>query len=318
MFLTESEVRQSLPMGKAIEALREAFGRLASGEAVNQPRRRLVLPTGSTLHYMAAGDGAYFGAKVYATNPRHGARFVFLLYRAEDAELLAVIEANWLGQIRTGAASGLATDLMARHDADTVGVIGAGFQARSQLEAAAAVRRLTSVRVWGRSPDKRAAFAREQEETLGIPVIPVQTAREAIEGAGIVITATNAREPVFEYDWIAPGAHVNAMGSNHPKHRELPGMLIRKADCLVVDSLEQARMEAGDILMELGEGEWDQRPVVELRDVVAGRAAGRTTPRDITVFKSIGLAVEDVASAALVYRYAVETGLGRSLGPAHS
>jgi ornithine cyclodeaminase/alanine dehydrogenase-like protein (mu-crystallin family) len=317
LFLTESDVRQLLPMKEAIRAVREAFEGLARGEAINQPRRRLLLPTGSALHYMAASDGTYFGAKVYATNPRHGARFIFLLYRAEDAELLAVMQANWLGQIRTGAASGLATDLMARPDADTVGMIGTGFQARSQLEAVAAVRRLASVKVWGRSPDKRAAFAREQEDILKIPVIPTETARQAVEGAGIVITATNAREPVLEYGWIAPGTHVNAMGSNHPKHRELPGMLILKADRLAVDSREQARMEAGDLLMELGE-EWYQRPVLELQDVVAGRAAGRTNPQEITVFKSLGLAVEDVASAGFVYRCAVETGLGRSLGPAHS
>ncbi len=318
MFLTESDVRQLLPMQDAIRLVREAFEKLGRGEAINQPRRRLILPTGSALHYMAAGEDEFFGAKVYATHPRHGARFIFLLYRAEDAELLAVIQANWLGQIRTGATTGFATDLMARPDAATVGMIGTGFQARSQLEAVATVRRLTSVKVWGRSPEKRAAFAREYSEKLCISVTAVDTAREAVNDTRIVITATNAHEPVLEYDWLTPGAHINAMGSNHPRHRELPGALIRKADCLAVDSLEQARMEAGDLLLELGTGDWAGRPVVELQELAAARAAGRTKPTDITVFKSLGLAVEDVVAAGFVYRKAVESGLGRRLGPAHS
>ncbi|MCL4401641.1 MAG: ornithine cyclodeaminase family protein [Acidobacteria bacterium] len=316
LFLTEGDVRQLLPMGEALRLMRDAFGRLAKKEALNQPRQRLVLPTGSVLHYMAGGDGEFFGAKVYSTHPKHGARFVFLLYRAEDAALLAVLQADALGQIRTGAASGLATDLLARPEADTVGMIGTGYQARTQLEAVASVRRLNYGRVWGPTPEKRAAFAREYTDKLGIPVEAAASAQDAVRDAGVVITATNSREPVLEAGWIAPGTHVNAMGSNHAERRELPAEFVRKAEKLVVDSLEQARLEAGDLVLALEAGEWNR--VVELKDVLAGRAVGRARPNDVTVFKSIGLAVEDVAAAGYVYRRAVETGAGRSLGAAHS
>ena len=156
-YLTEQNVRDLLPMQDCIALMQTAFERLASGEAINQPRRRLILPTGSVLHYMAAGDGKYYGAKIYATNPRYGAHFLFLLYRAADAQPLAMLEANRLGQIRTGAASGLATRFMAREDAATLAIIGSGFQARTQLEAMRAVRQFTEVRVWSRDPAKRAA-----------------------------------------------------------------------------------------------------------------------------------------------------------------
>jgi ornithine cyclodeaminase/alanine dehydrogenase-like protein (mu-crystallin family) len=146
LYLTESEVRDLLPMETAIELVAGGFRRLATGEAINQPRRRLTLPTGSTLHYMPAADGAYFGIKVYSTHPKHGAHFVFLLYSAADGHPLATIEANHLGQIRTGAASGYATRLLARQDASTVGVIGSGFQARTQVAAMRLARPVREVR----------------------------------------------------------------------------------------------------------------------------------------------------------------------------
>src|SRR5437764_14978314 len=161
LYLAESDVRELLPIEKAIELVETGFRRLATGDALNQPRRRLFLPTGSTLHYMAGSDGSYFGAKIYSTHPKHGAHFVFLLYAAADAKPLAILEANYLGQIRTGAASGYATRLLAREDAATVGVIGSGFQARTQIEAMRAVRPIRRVKVWSRSEEKRLACARE-------------------------------------------------------------------------------------------------------------------------------------------------------------
>src|SRR5260370_22261324 len=151
LFLTESEVREVLPMAKAIELMEGLFHRLAAGASLNHPRRRLILPTGSVLHYMAGADGAYFGTKVYSSHPQHGAHFLFLLYRAADARPLAIFEANYLGQIRTGAASGYATKLLARPDAVTLGVIGSGFQARTQIAAMRAVRPIRAVNVWSRS-----------------------------------------------------------------------------------------------------------------------------------------------------------------------
>jgi alanine dehydrogenase len=299
--LTEADVVRFLSMLDCIELMRRLF----TGEYLNQPRRRLTLPTKSTLHDMAGAWGAYFGAKVYSTNPRHAPHFLFLLYRAEDAELLAVIEANHLGQIRTGAASGYATQLLARPESRTLAVIGSGFQARTQVEAIrTAMPGVDRVRVWSRSAEKREAFARDvRGETCA-------SAEETVRGADILVTATNSGEPVVEADWVGAGAHINAMGSNQARRRELPGELVRKLDVVVADSIEQSRIEAGDLLLGLGEEDWTR--VVELRDVAAGRA-GRTRPDQLTMFKSLGLAVEDVAAAGWVYERAREAGAGRSI-----
>src|SRR5437867_3146257 len=231
LFLTESDVRELLPLATAIDLMEGAFHRLATGDALNQPRRRLILPTGSVLHYMAGADTAYFGAKIYATHPRHGAHFLFLLYAAADGRPLAMFEANYLGQIRTGAASGYATRLLARPDAATVGIIGSGFQARTQVAAMRAVRPIRTVKVWSRSEDKRRSFAHE----LG--AVAVDTAEQAVSDSDIVITATNAKDPVFEAAWVSPGIHINAMGSNRAQRRELPAGLILSAGLVVVDSL---------------------------------------------------------------------------------
>lgn len=316
LYLTEKDVRDLLPMPDCIELMQSAFARLASGEAANQPRRRLILPTGSVLHYMAAGDGEYFGAKIYSTNPRYGAHFLFLLYRAVDAQPLALVEASHLGQIRTGAASGLATKLLAREDARKLAIIGSGFQARTQLEAMLAVRKIAEVRVWSRDPAKRAAFATTAR--TGVPVHAVETAEQAVRGAQIVVTATFAKEPVLAAEWIAPGAHINAMGSNQASRREIPAELVRRADWIVVDSIEQARMESGDLLMAFDDKDWSSPRLVELQDVVSGRAQTRTAPEQITLFKSNGLAVEDVIAAGFVYQRALAAGRGSPVAAGHS
>lgn len=313
LYLTEKDVRDLLPMQVSIDLMQTAFERLAAGEAINQPRRRLILPTGSVLHYMAASDGQYYGAKIYATNPRHGAHFLFLLYRAADAEPLAMLEANHLGQIRTGAASGLATKFMSREDAATLAIIGSGFQARTQLDAMRAVRQISQVRVWSRDAAKRAAFAAEAAADPGVTVHAAETAEQAVRGADIVVTATNAKEPVIASEWVEPGVHINAMGSNQANRREIPGELVRRADSIAVDSLEQARMESGDLLMAMDEKDWASPRIVELKEVVSGRARTRTAPDQITLFKSIGLAVEDVIAAAFVYERARAAGIGRSV-----
>ena len=316
LYITEQQVRDLLPMTDAIALVGKAFERLASGEALNQPRRRLILPTGSVLHYMAASDGQYYGAKIYATNPRRGAHFLFLLYRAADAEPLAILEANYLGQIRTGAASAVATKFMARPDAATLAIIGSGFQAHTQLEAMLALRPISEVRVWSRDPSKRDTFATDAAARFGVPVRAVTPADQAVRGADIVITATNAREPVLDSEWVAPGAHINAMGSNQANRREIPTALVERAGLIAVDSIEQARMESGDLLMAWENADWSGYPIVELRDVVTRRIEARTAPEQITLFKSNGLAVEDVIAAAFVYERAVAAGIGSPV--AHS
>jgi alanine dehydrogenase len=291
LFLSEADVQELLPMNEAIGMMRRAFEALAAGCAQNQPRRRLILDTGSTLHSMAGSYLNYFGTKFYSTNPSHGAYFHFMLYDAATAQPLAFMEANHLGQIRTGAASGYATDLLAKPDADTVGIIGSGFQARTQVQAIRAVRPIKTVRVWSRSEERRRRFAEECSATS------VDSAEEAVRGAQIVVTATNAKDPVLESGWITPGTLVNAMGSNAANRRELPADLVCRADVIAVDSLEQAKIEAGDLILS---GCWSN--VVELQGVER-----QWNPSRISIFKSLGIGVEDVAAGAFVYERALAT-----------
>ncbi len=290
-YFTESDIQELLPITEAIRMMRLAFAALAQGRAQNQPRRRLILESGSVLHSMAGAVGNYFGTKFYATNPRYGAHFYFFLYDAKTASPLAMMEANYLGQIRTGAASGYATDLLANPQATTLAIIGSGFQARTQLHAIRAVRPIQTVRVWSRSEEKRQKFAEESAVTAA------SSAEEAVRGAHIVVTATNAKEPVLESGWISDGTLINAMGSNVRNRRELPADLVKRAGLVAVDSLEQAKIEAGDLILAES---WDN--VVELENVKA-----HYDPNRVTIFKSIGLGVEDVAAGAFIYERALAT-----------
>jgi ornithine cyclodeaminase/alanine dehydrogenase-like protein (mu-crystallin family) len=306
LYLTEQDVVQLLDMPRAVALMREAFAGLAAKRVVNHPRRRVILPTGSVLHYMAAGDDHYFGAKVYSSNPKTGAHFLFLLYRSDDATPLAIIEASHLGQIRTGAASGYATDVLARKDAETLGVIGSGFQAETQIAAVATVRRLKEIRVWSRQPERREEFVARLRENGYAGAVVAESARAAVSAADIVVTATSAKDPVLEADWIAPGTHINATGSNQAKRRELPPEILGRASIIAVDSREQAEMESGDLLLARSEGKWDGEGIVELAEV-----SGRRNADEITIFKSNGLAIEDVVSAGWVYERALAERMGR-------
>jgi alanine dehydrogenase len=291
LYLTEADVQELLPMRDAIDVMRKTFEALAQGRAQNQPRRRMILETGSVLHSMAGAYGNYFGTKFYSTNPRYGAHFYFVLYDAKTAQPLAMLEANHLGQIRTGAASGYATDLLADPQAETLGIIGSGFQARTQLDAIRAVRPIKTVRVWSRSEEKRRAFAEESS------VIAVDSAEQAVRGARIVVTATNSKDPVLESSWIEPGTMINAMGSNVANRRELPADLIQRANLIAADSIEQAKIEAGDLILA---NHWSN--MVELKDVKRHYDA-----KQITIFESLGLGVEDVAAGAFLYERALAT-----------
>ncbi len=303
LHISEEQVRAALPMTEAVELVEEAFRRLADGRMINHPRRRIRLAAGSFLHAMEAGDNVSmtFAAKMYVTG-RAGARFVVTLFDAERSALLAVIDADALGQIRTGAASGVATKHLARRDADDLGLIGSGWQAESQLEAVAAVRTLSRVRVYSRTAEKREAFAAKMSARLGLDIIAVGGAREAIEGASIVTTVTGAREPVLEGAWLDAGCHVNAAGSNHAKRREIDAVAVRRAGLVAVDSLEQARIEAGDLIQTAHEGLFDWDRAKELAPIVAGVAPGRTSDEQITLFESQGLAAEDLIVAEAVWR----------------
>lgn len=288
--VTESDVQRLLPMPEAIRLVEDAWRGLAGGTALHQPRRRLVLPSGAVLHQLAGAYGKYFGTKIYSTHVNYGAHFTVLLYQAETGKPVARIEANHLGQIRTGAATGVATRLLAREDAAVLAVIGSGFQARTQVEAVRAVRNIREVRVWSRKEENRRAFAHQ------VGGIATATAEQAVRGADIIVTATFAKDPVLAAGWVAPGAHVNAVGSNNPRRREIPAELIARADLIAVDALDQARIESGDLLLAWSEDDWRSPRLCEMKDVVTGMRR-RTSPEAVTIFKSNGLGVQDVAVA---------------------
>lgn len=303
LYLTESEVAQLLSMNTCVDLTRRAFEEWRQGKAQNQARRRLAVPGGSVLHQLAGSCGNYFGTKLYSTNIRLGLRqMVVLLFEASTGEALAFLEAERLGQIRTGAATGYAADLLANPGATVVGMIGSGHQARTQLEAVRAVRSIKTARIWSRRRDRLEDFCKEMDAT------PAESAEAAIRGADIVITATNAAEPVIQTDWIKPGAFVSAIGSNQGNRRELPADLLAAAGLVAVDSMEQARIEAGDLILAGTAGGNGFSLVVELKDVRAG-----WDPQRISVFESLGLGIEDVAAAAYVYEQAVARNVGRRL-----
>ena len=302
--ITEGQVRGAITMPEAMDLIERMLVRIGDGRAVNHPRRRVAMQSRTLLHYMAGGDNEHglVGIKVYATNPAVGApNFVVLLFDSNTARLLASIEANILGQIRTGAASGVATRHLAREDACRLALFGSGFQAETQLEAVACARKLESARVYSRNPQRREAFARRMRERLGIAIDAAASPEEALEGADIVTTVTNARHPVFPGDRLQPGAHINAAGSNHVLRRELDAEAIRQCALIAADSLEQARMEAGDLTQAADEGVLDWNDVCELHEILSGARAGRTADDQITLFESQGLAVEDVAMARHLY-----------------
>lgn len=311
--IREDQVAQLLDIETAISAVEEVLRDQAEGAATNRPRQRVAAPT-SQLHVMAGGDrrlGVY-GIKVY-TASRQGARFLVLLYESDGGRLLAIIEADKLGQMRTGAASGVATKFMARQEADAIGIFGSGWQAESQLMAVSAVRPIKSIKVYSRSPERRRDFANKMAALLGVEVAPAQAPQEAARGCSIIITATSSAEPVLEGKWVEPGAHINAIGSNFLYKREVDLELIRRAAVIAVDSIEQARLESGDLLPAIERGVICWEGVTELGRIVAGQIKGRTSPDDITLFESHGIALWDVAVALRVYQKALERGLGQEI-----
>ena len=314
LLLSEADVRALLTMPLAVEAVEESLRLQGNGKLSLHPRRRLKLPDHALLHYMAAGDPVhgYIAMKLY-TSVRGAVRFVVPLFRSTTGEMAALIEADALGQIRTGAATGVATKALANSNARTAGVIGTGYQARTQLEAVAHVCKLERVRAFGRDPDRRGQFCREMTSRIGVEVTPASSNEEAVRGAEIVITATTAQQTVLDGAWLSPGTHVNAIGANYAQKRELDDAAVSRADVIAVDSLEQARMEAGDLIQAFGDDSrrWDT--VRELSEIVAGKIPGRTGAKQITLFKSVGIATWDLAVAVRVYEMAVARGLGMSI-----
>jgi ornithine cyclodeaminase/alanine dehydrogenase-like protein (mu-crystallin family) len=311
LLLTEEDVGAVLDMRMALEAVEESFRRQAAGEGWSHPRRRLELPDRVLLNYMAAADrkGGWMGAKLYSV-ARGRAAFVVLLYRADNGELAALLEADYLGQMRTGAATGVATRYMARQDARRVGIIGTGLQARTQLEAVSQVRPIDGIRAFGRDPARRTDFCSQMSQRLGLPVTPATSAEEAVEGADIVITATTAVQPVLFGAWLSPGTHVNVIGSNYARKSEIDADAVNRAAVLAVDSIEQAQIESGDLIQAFAGDASRWAGVCELAEIVSGKRPGRNSAEEITLFKSNGIAAWDVAVAARVLERAEAQDLG--------
>ncbi len=311
LVLKEHEITGLVCMEEAIDTLEGAFQAQDAGLATNRPRDRVRAPGGSAvLHMLGAAleHEGLIGFKAYTT-ARGGAYFLLMLFSSDTGAPVAMIEADRLGQLRTGAATGLATRLMSRLDAYSVGIYGSGYQAETQLEAVCAVRSITSAVVYSPHKEKRDAFAARMSERLHVDITSVNRPEDAAE-ADILVTATTSREPVLLGEWLSAGIHINTIGANNLNRREIDDEVVRRADAVVVDSREQALKEAADLIspMERGWLTWER--VRELREVVSGARSGRSSREDITLFKSLGIGLEDIALGGLVYRKAIAAGLG--------
>jgi ornithine cyclodeaminase/alanine dehydrogenase-like protein (mu-crystallin family) len=312
LLLTEADVRQVLTMEIALEAVEAGLRSVAMDEGFVVPRAR-VQTDHAMLHTMAASTKTLglMGYKCYATSKR-GSHFHVALYDGRGS-LLALMQADYLGQVRTGAASGVATKLMARPDARTVGIFGSGKQARTQLLAMCKVRPVSQINVFSPNESHRRTFAEEMTKLCGVQVESVGQPELAARNRDIVITATTSREPVLKGDWLSPGTHVNAVGSNFLGKAEIDAEVVRKCATIVVDSKAQARIEAGDFTASLEAGSLQWSDVFELPYLVVGRFKGREEPDHVTLFKSVGIAIEDVAVAGRVYELARDAGLGKQI-----
>ena len=297
MYITETQVAEVLSVKDCIEVLRYLF----TLDFVNIPRYRLKSQN-SLLQVMSASIPSLgvMGLKAYGTS-KSGASFAVLLFDEKTGSLIAVLEADTLGQIRTGAASGLATDLLANKDARIGAVIGTGYQAETQLQAIDAVRRFAEIRIYSRSAEKRKSFIANMQNKVrrSVKLVDSPTAESATRDADVISVITSSRDPVLFGSWLKPGCHINAAGVNWSNKREIDEQCVRRASLIVADNREQSKIEAGDLTYVLSELEWEN--VAELKDLVKGRVARRSA-QDITLFKSNGIAAEDVAAAHYVVR----------------
>ncbi|WP_018411827.1 ornithine cyclodeaminase family protein [Methyloversatilis thermotolerans] len=313
LYLTEDEVRQVLTLPDALAAVEDAHRWHATGEAIDTPRARSRTPN-SALHILhgAVLPLGIMGYKSYTTS-REAARFWVHLFDAANGRPLAVLEADYLGMMRTGAAGGLGARVLARDDAQRAVVFGAGWQARSQIEALCAVRAIGDIQVVARRRDRLESFCTEQSARLGRPIRPADDVEAAVRAADVVITITTASEPVFDGRWLKEGAHVTAAGSNALIRREIDEATIRRAALVAVDARATALRESGDLLPALEKGRLTEHGMVELGELLLGMRPGRRSDTDITLFESQGMAIQDLVLAQRVLVRAREAGLGRTL-----
>jgi alanine dehydrogenase len=319
LLVNEAGVHGLLPMDACVSLMRDALTALSRGDAVLPLRSKMFLPDQSGLLGLMPGylgDPQSFGLKVVAVMPgNHGTPYdshqgVVMLFGVEHGEPLAILDASAITAIRTAAASAAATDVLARSDAGDLALIGSGVQARTHLAAMKAVRPLRRVRVWSRNRAHAERFASEEAKAAGVPIEVAETAEAAVRGADLVCTTTSSREPVVQGAWLAAGAHVNAVGACFPNAREVDTEAVRRAR-LYTDCRESCVKEAGDFIIPRNEGAIDDGHLIgEVGDVFLGRIPGRRSPDEVTLYESLGVAVEDLAAAHAIHRRARETGAG--------
>src|SRR5258706_3451337 len=312
-YINEAEVAQILTMPKTVELVEAALRARAEGRAIDVPRVRARAPAG-TQHILqaAAPDLKVIGYKIYYSNPGKGSRYHVHLIDTDSGNLVAMIEASHLGMVRTGAASGVATKYMARENASTVGMIGAGKQAVGQLEAVCAVRKITSAKVYSRKSEKARDFCATMSARLGIKMEAVTSAPEAVHGVDIVNVITKATNPVLLGEWLEPGQHINAAGSNSLTRRELDELAVKRSR-LSLHSRGSARNECGDLLplIESGKLDWDALP--ELGELIAGNMAGRRSRDEITLYESHGMGIQDIYTGHYILGVARDKNIGIDL-----
>jgi len=322
LFLSAADVRRALPMKEAVDAMRSAFAALSAGKAVVPLRSHLEVPEHQGVLllmpcYLPSANALSLKAvSVFDRNPAHGLpriQALVTLYDGSTGRALAVMDGAAVTALRTGAASGAATDLLARPDAATVAIFGAGVQARTQLEAVCAVRAIRTVRVFDTMPGAADAYACEMSAAVGVEVLAAASASQAVHQADIICVATSSKTPVFADADLKPGVHINAVGSYQPTVQEIPTETVLRAR-VIVDHRESALAETGDLLVPIRQGCYSaDRVAAELGEVVSGAKPGRTTADEITFFKSVGVAIQDLAAASRILTNARQLRLGTSV-----
>jgi alanine dehydrogenase len=313
LLLRESDVEKLLTMRAAMGLVEKVHREYSTGQASDVPRERTRMPRAALQILQGAVPSAgVFGYKAYTTGPE-GARFLVHAFDAANGRLLGVVEADRLGMMRTGAIGGVAAKWLARKDAKVAGVFGSGWQAHGQLEALAQARTLERVKVFSRTREKLERFCAQMRERLSLDVVPAASAEEAVRGSDIVVTITKSATPVFSGEWLAPGTHINAAGSNSLVRRELDEATVLMASRIVVDSRATALKEAGDLLPALDQGRVSAGALIEIGEVIAGTRPGRTAADELTLFESQGMAIQDLAIAAHLLKLASDRGAGTPL-----
>lgn len=312
-YLNEKDVQQLLDMQILLETTKQSLVDRALHKAVDIPRERIYSPEG-IQHMLQASSKAigYTGFKYYYTRPT-GKSFYVHLISIETGKLTAIVEAIWLSMMRTGAASGVATQYLANEDASIVGQIGSGHQSIGQLEAVCAVRKIKEARVYSRTREKLEAYCSKMSGKLGIPVTPAASAEAAVRGAHVLNVITKSATPTIKGEWLEPGVHINAAGSNALSRAEIDDATVKRCDLITVDSRGTARKECGDLISSFEKGviQWDY--LTEVGDIYAGKVQGRTARQQITLYESHGMGIQDLYASAKALDLARARGIGTQL-----